>query len=228
MNKKIILWDLDGTLIQIHRFGSDKHAKSVEQVTGLPTRGKLNSGGKTDRQIITEFLDLALTPSKIEDIDLSLKILDALTTKELKSNKLLLTKGALLAVHATRKIGWENSILTGNTPHRAKVKLISAGIWNEFSESVGFFGHLHTSRVELVQFAVESIRQSTQAPIVIIGDTPLDIDSAHRCGVPIVAISTGGFSYQDLQMHSPDLLIQDLDVGLEDLLKFLQMSSFKS
>jgi phosphoglycolate phosphatase len=228
VNKKIVLWDLDGTLIQINRFGIDKHAKSVELATGLPIRGNPNSRGKTDRQLITEHLDLYPTPLKMECINRSLEILDTLTTRELASTSLLSTKSALLAIRAVRDIGWENSILTGNTPHRAKIKSISAGLWDEFSESDGFFGHLHTSRIELVQFAIETIRQTAQTHIVIIGDTPLDIESAHKCGVPVVAISTGDFSYQELQMHSPNLLIQDLDIGLMDLLDFLDTCSFIS
>jgi phosphoglycolate phosphatase-like HAD superfamily hydrolase len=228
MNRKIILWDLDGTLIQVNRFGSDKHAKSVEQVTGLPARGISSSRGKTDRQVITEYLDQIPSPRKTGDIDLSLEILDVLTTKELEITSVFPTKGASLAVRAAHNIGWENLILTGNTPHRARIKLYSAGFRNEFSESVGFFGHLHTSRFELVRSAVENIRQSVQSHIVIIGDTPLDIESAHRCGVPVVAIATGDFSYQDLQMHSPDLLIQDLDVGLLNLVEFLDAFSFIS
>ena len=226
MFKKIILWDLDGTLIQNNQFGADKHAASVEQVTGKPTRRNSNSRGKTDRQLICELLETHCTPAKIEDINDSLEILDTLTTQELTNRTLMSTKNAFNAIRSTRKIGWENSILTGNTPHRARIKLVSAGLWNELSESNGFFGHLHTTRVELVQYAVESIGKTSQAHIVIVGDTPLDIESAHTCGVPVVAVSTGTSSYLNLQTHFPDLLIQDLDIGLQALLEFLETFSF--
>ena len=45
--------------------------------------------------------------------------------------------------------------------------------------------------------------------MVIIGDTPLDIDCARACGAVAVAVATGQHRAEELVACSPDLLFPD-------------------
>jgi phosphoglycolate phosphatase-like HAD superfamily hydrolase len=46
--------------------------------------------------------------------------------------------------------------------------------------------------------------------VVIVGDTPLDVDCARACGARAVAVATGFYPYEELVDCRPDLLFTDL------------------
>jgi len=45
---------------------------------------------------------------------------------------------------------------------------------------------------------------------VIIGDTPKDIECARAFGARCVAVTTGGYSCEEIAPHEPDALLADL------------------
>jgi phosphoglycolate phosphatase len=50
--------------------------------------------------------------------------------------------------------------------------------------------------------------------MVIVGDTPRDIEAGRVAGTRVLAVATGRFSIDDLKPHEPDLLFADLsEVG---------------
>ena len=63
--------------------------------------------------------------------------------------------------------------------------------------------------------------------VVVIGDTPLDIDCAHACGCVSVAVGSGQvYGLEELASHRPDLLLPGLcDTGsLVDWLRAIAAS----
>ena len=85
----------------------------------------------------------------------------------------------------------------------------------------GFFGDRHGDRFSLAAEGFAAKAAEPQCVIVIVGDTPLDIQAGRAAGLLVVAVATGKFSVMDLEPFEPDLLIPDLVSGLPALLEFL-------
>jgi phosphoglycolate phosphatase-like HAD superfamily hydrolase len=73
----------------------------------------------------------------------------------------------------------------------------------------GFYGDVHSTRMELVAAAAEQLSLQKGLQPVIVGDTPLDILAAHASGFPVIATTTGIFDATALQEHRPDAIVSD-------------------
>ena len=127
----MILWDVDGTLVEVGRGRDDKHRRAVEILGACVIPKQTRQGGKTDVQIISELvrgnnLNLGIIPE-------ALKLLDQLTIEELEQQPLQAAENAELTLSEFSKRGWINGILTGNTRARAKMKLELAALLEEVS-----------------------------------------------------------------------------------------------
>lgn len=105
------------------------------------------------------------------------------------------------------------ALLTGNLVRGAELKLAHYGVWDYFE--FGAFADDHHDRNELGGFARTRAREKhgrefAPADVVVIGDTPRDIECGRVIGARTVAIATGNYSRNELQTHSPDLLFDDL------------------
>ncbi len=108
-------------------------------------------------------------------------------------------------------------LLTGNVREGARIKLASTGLWPLFR--VGAYGSDHADRRSLPAIACERANALLGHAfpferVVIIGDTPLDVDCARACGARAVAVATGFYPYDELADCRPDLIFKDMgDVG---------------
>ena len=216
----MILWDVDGTLVEVGRGRDDKHRRAVEIVGACVIPKQTRQGGKTDVQIISELvrgnnLNLGIIPE-------ALKLLDQLTFEEIGQQPLQATENALSALSEFFKCGWINGLLTGNTHARAKMKLESAGLLDEISEKFSFDGQEALDRLQLSRGASETLLHTGMRDVVIVGDTPLDIEAARFAGFACVAVATGSFSLDELAKYDPDLLIEDLSIGFNNLASFIE------
>jgi phosphoglycolate phosphatase-like HAD superfamily hydrolase len=103
-------------------------------------------------------------------------------------------------------------LLTGNVERGAALKVARFGLESHFR--LGAYGSDSPRRRELVQVAVERAhaltgRRFAGREVVIVGDTPLDIDCGRAAGAMTVAVATGPYSMADLAAHSPDALFAD-------------------
>jgi phosphoglycolate phosphatase-like HAD superfamily hydrolase len=115
-----------------------------------------------------------------------------------------------------REAGVVSALLTGNFQRGAAVKLGHFGLWRRFE--FGAFGDDHADRRALVPIAVERARAAgTAVPppegIVIIGDTPNDIDCAKAYGARAIGVATGPFSRSVLEEAGADLTVDTLEPG---------------
>ena len=104
--------------------------------------------------------------------------------------------------------------LTGNLQAGARVKLKAVGI-NPDRFSVTAFGDEALTRPDLTALALkryESIHGHAPAParVVVIGDTPHDIDCAHAHGCVALAVATGRYDAQELADAGADVVADDL------------------
>jgi phosphoglycolate phosphatase-like HAD superfamily hydrolase len=220
-NQKVILWDIDGTLLTSRASRIDKHVKAAELLLGRDLPGQKRTAGKTDRQILVELLEpTGCIPDPV-DIATALGILDMLSMQEIRKFPIPTISGVVAALELVRHVDWVNGLLTGNTPARALAKLQSAGIWEFFDENFAYFGDKSSNRCELVGSSIFSIQAKGDCEVIIVGDTPLDIQSAQEHGLQIVAVATGSHAAKELHKFNPNLLITDWKSGFasfEDLL----------
>jgi|AntAceMinimDraft_1070359.scaffolds.fasta_scaffold78309_1 phosphoglycolate phosphatase-like HAD superfamily hydrolase len=220
-NQHVILWDIDGTLVNARASRADKHVAAVEIFLGRDVPTQERTAGKTDQQILCELLEGQGTESSPAIMTKVLGILDALSIKEINEYPVLCNPGVTNALKMASSAGWINGLLTGNTPVRARAKLESACIWEMFSTKFAYFGHDAPTRAKLVASGAVAMGSARCSVAIVIGDTPLDIRSAQEHKLRVVAVSTGPYSAEELRGWDPDLVLSDWRSGLVSLLGFL-------
>ncbi|HXA32497.1 MAG TPA: hypothetical protein VNV87_09580, partial [Acidimicrobiales bacterium] len=56
---RLVLWDIDGTLVHSGGVATEVFALAIERVLGTAPRGTLTFSGKTDHHIVEEYLAMA-------------------------------------------------------------------------------------------------------------------------------------------------------------------------
>ena len=104
--------------------------------------------------------------------------------------------------------GWKLGIVTGNIEATAKLKLKHGGLLEYFDETGFGCGCDHEDRVEIARHAWE--RAGKPKRVVLIGDTPNDVNAAQANGMIAIAVATGGFDFQTLEKTGADFVFEDL------------------
>ena len=201
----IVLFDIDGTLILSGRAGLRGMNATFERLYGV--RGALDDvplAGRTDRAIVGDVLGaigVDPTPDAIARIreayvdDLRVAIRKPVDDP---CGVLPGVEPLLDAIDALPHV--RSGLLTGNFEPGAVVKLEHFGLWRRFG--FGAFGDDHVDRRALVPIALARAQQAghalpSPARIVVIGDTPLDVDCAKAHGARAIAVATGPFDRDD-------------------------------
>jgi phosphoglycolate phosphatase-like HAD superfamily hydrolase len=230
---RILLWDIDGTLVRSAREGAFKSytVPLLEAVFG--TAGRLNEmrvSGMTDLQIIAEALrDENFTPQQIRSRlhELRTRYMQELErVAGMEENLFYALPGAHEILAATSAHPrYLNALLTGNIELAAHFKMRVVGL-HDFFQLPGAFGDDSHDRRDLPALAAARINRALDfklapAQFIIIGDTPNDIACAKHFGARSVAVATSRYHNADeLLTHQPDALIPDLS-DTESVLKTL-------
>lgn len=217
--QRLILFDIDGTLISAKGAGARALRDALQEVFGTEgATGGVSFAGKTDPQIVRELLrDEGLGEPSIQARLPALweRYLERLPG-ELQETQLRVLPGVpeLLARIETAADTLLLGLLTGNLRDGARLKLDAAGIgFRRFQ--VGAFGCDHADRAELPAFAIRRAEEQTRhrftgKQVVIIGDTPNDIACGAHLGVRTVAVATGSYTAEQLAACNPDFVFADL------------------
>ena len=213
-----VFFDIDGTMLLSAGAGRVALETAMEQVFG--TTGQLDSyhfHGKTDPQIVIDLLGAAgLDPTMIRSRLASMwpVYLEALKgelqiRREEGSIEMLPGVPELLAVLEGRE-GITLGLLTGNIEPAAWLKLQAANVTTRFE--VGGFGSDAEVRIDIARIAVQRIQAVDDAPsrVVVVGDTPDDIECARAVGGYSVAVATGRHGTQELAEAGADAVFADL------------------
>lgn len=221
---KILLWDIDGTLLRSTVQGGYKKYFSATMRKVFGSSGTLDQiipSGMTDTQIMFESLrNEGFTSEQIfERKDDILKTFKVEMTKVLSGGgePYEVLKGAKEILTETDKsANFINALLTGNLSVAAEIKLRSVGLWHFFENAPNAFGEISHERKDL---AVEAGKLFNEAynfefspeQFVVIGDTPNDVLCAKHFGAKCVAVLTGrNQTRENLLKEAPDVLIDDL------------------
>lgn len=208
---KLFLFDLDGTILKVHHH---KMAEIVDKSlinTGLSfaiTHEK-KFAGRTDHDIFNSFV-----PDLSQELYQKLKnnYID-LMLKELNPEHVDLLDGVHIVCKWLIETKADWGLLTGNYERSGLQKVFCSGF--PLPVSFGIYGDEHTHRNHLAASSLNKARQhfgKEFAPhqLVIIGDTPKDIECAKVNGYVSVAVSTGNYTKEELQSYQPDYAIQSL------------------
>jgi phosphoglycolate phosphatase len=100
------------------------------------------------------------------------------------------------------------ALMTGNPEPVARARLGRIGLLDLFPDGHGAFGCEREDRVELFELALAREGGWPPERTVAVGDTPLDVSSAHAASLLCVAVTTGRYGAEELR--DADRVIHDL------------------
>jgi phosphoglycolate phosphatase-like HAD superfamily hydrolase len=203
------LFDIDGTLLRSRdRIHFDSVALSVRRVTGFEiTLAGVPIHGSTDTAILRAACRQAKIPAAVLETQIQ-AILDAMgraVAEHRQELDLVLMPGVEdTLAHLARK-GALLGVATGNLETIGWIKIEEAGLreWFRF----GGFSDCFPDRAELIGNAARKARDlaGKDAGVCVVGDTPRDIAAARANSLPVIAVATGHYSYEELLEHRPEV-----------------------
>ena len=213
--KKLILWDIDGTLIVSHGAGFRAMERALMQRFGLKCDIRLiNWDGRTDSWIAGEVLrtvGLPVTPQNTHDyLEAYLEILPL----ELQAGPQGRVLPGILELLETLRLRPDaaQGLLTGNLERGARIKLTHFKVWHYFQ--FGAYADDSPSRNDLGPHALRRAKEKhavefTPDRTFIIGDTPHDIECGQVIGARTIAVATGKYSRAELAALQPTAVFEN-------------------
>jgi phosphoglycolate phosphatase-like HAD superfamily hydrolase len=217
---RLVLFDVDGTLISTKGAGMRAFYRALDSVFGISVdREVIRPDGKTDPLIFKELLAyFNLADRWNEDIQETLfsSYLGCLENEMSRAKEhgliRILPGAAALLEKLSSQPDFAVGLVTGNLERGARIKLDKAGIYGYFR--FGGYGSDSEDRTELTRIGIErgarAVAPESIEGTFVIGDTPLDINHGHAAGASVIAVASARYSMDDLRMHKPDLLVADL------------------
>lgn len=213
--KKLILWDIDGTIIVSHGAGFRAMARALTERFGKTVdMGTIDWAGRTDSWIAGEVLrvtGLPDTPGNIHDF---LEAYLAILPQELSAGRPGQVLPGILELLETLRNRPEivQGLLTGNLERGAEVKLTHYKVWHYFE--FGAYADDSPRRNDLGPHALRRAKERhaidfSPQRTFIIGDTPHDIECGKVIGARTIAVATGKYSVAELASHQPTAVFKD-------------------
>jgi phosphoglycolate phosphatase len=216
---RLVLFDIDGTLLHSH--GAGRRAMEAALLGTFGTKGSpaYRYDGKTDRQIVRDLMRGAGFEDAVIDARMA-NVLGAYMTgleREIASphTRVEALTGVMQLLDAlVHRKHCVIGLLTGNLEPGAQHKLTAAGIgFGRFA--VGAYGSDHEIRAELPAIAQRRARDRLGlhvdgSAMVIVGDTPSDIQCGRPIGARAIAVATGHYTMESLAEHGPEAVFGDL------------------
>jgi phosphoglycolate phosphatase len=215
---RLLLFDIDGTLLSSRGAGRRAVKAALECVYG--TCGGIDQydlRGKTDQRILFDVMEAAGLPREVvkERLDDFFEAYARGLVDEIGDGRHVVTLPGVadLIPRLDKADEVLLGLLTGNIEEGARIKLAPTGLWPYFA--IGAFGSDDADRRRLPSLAARRAHAFTGYPfrpeeVVVIGDTPLDIECARAFGAVAVAVATGFHSHAELMSEQPDLLFENL------------------
>jgi phosphoglycolate phosphatase-like HAD superfamily hydrolase len=219
--RRLLLFDIDGTLVKAGDIGRVVFDRAIEAVLGEAPTQRVRMGGKTDPQIVREYLaliesdDPSHLPAVLEHLERELAEAAGQLSADGSSCPGVTTLLPLLAADERLHL----SVLTGNIAPNAVVKLSAFGLQHWLDLETGAYGSDSEERKDLVPIALErlaTLRGPRLGPgdVWVIGDTPRDYECARAGGAHCLLVATGGYRKDRLDSVGADAVLPDLtDTG---------------
>jgi len=219
MSKKLLIWDIDGTLIDCMGSGRRAMDKTFHKLFGIENGFQnIKMAGRLDWQIVND----AIKHHSIEnfDIDIFFKEYEKILKDELKSNQCGKILPGILEIleNTSGKENIYHVLGTGNCQEGAKLKLSHLGIDTYFK--LGGFGNNNLKRWQMIEKVIREAKEYfnvnfSPKDIYVIGDTVFDIECGKKLGVKSIAVATGSCEYEVLAKSSPDYIFKNFERASE-------------
>ncbi|MDH5716517.1 MAG: HAD hydrolase-like protein [Spirochaetia bacterium] len=207
----LFLLDIDGTLINTSGVGRRAAEKTVFELTNekVPLSAK-DVAGRTDLFIFNQILEKL---SSLNGYNINFSEIKNLYLKNLRLEVEKKSINSLPGVNEFIKDIENNSkhvpaLLTGNFEEGAQIKLGQRFQSFEF----GAYGDLTQDRNKLMHFAIDEYQKkyyTSPQKIIVVGDTPFDIECARAGGAFAVAVTTGPYTADELS--AADMVLDSLE-----------------
>ena len=209
---RLVLFDIDGTLLNSGGMGRAAMQRALGQIFGSPGNPSYRYDGKTDRQIVRDVM--RMEGHSDEHIDSRMETLietyldglrNGATSGKFNVRPLEGVPEILDALEARDDVVL--GLLTGNVEPGARIKLKLAGI-DPDRFRVNAFGSDHEHRPELPAIAQRRAGEQlgldlTGERMVVIGDTPADIECGRSLGAKAIGVASGHYTVDQLSAHNP-------------------------
>ena len=225
---RLVLFDVDGTLLSSGRRGLESFSEALRRTFG--TEGDVASyrfEGRLDPVIVFELMrDAGITEDVIvERRPAALSLYLDLLEQALSADPPALKPGVadlVSRVSASPKV--VSALLTGNVQRGARIKLTAAGLWDHFL--FGVFGDEAPRRVDLGPIALARALERTGLAYspdqtVVVGDARADVECGRAIGARVVAVATGRTSVEELRAAGADIVLSsfaDVESACEAIL----------
>jgi phosphoglycolate phosphatase-like HAD superfamily hydrolase len=214
---KLVLFDIDGTLVLTGRAGVRAMTRAMAEVFGVEGAfNDISMAGRTDWYLLSIALSQAgqtLNPSEFERFRaMYIRFLEEEVLERGEGRKGIMPGVRDLLETLASRDDVLLGLLTGNFVEAARIKLEHFDLWRYFR--CGAYGDDAEDRNALVPVAVERARacdgRRAFTRVVVIGDTPHDIACAAAAGATSLAVATGGFDVDSLRTAGADVVFEDL------------------
>jgi phosphoglycolate phosphatase-like HAD superfamily hydrolase len=225
---KLLLFDIDGTLILTGGAGVRALNRAFKQVVGIDNAmDGIRPHGKTDFGLVREVYASRRQDGHSDEV--ARRILDAyvgfLPEEVRSSDRYRVLPGILTFLvtygsHPDLAFG----LATGNVERGARIKLERGNLNSYFS--FGGFGSDAEHRAHLVQRAAENgmrrIHQQIEPhDVFVIGDTPLDIAAGREAGFRTVGVATSDYTRDHLETSGADLVMSSFEENRDSFLRLV-------
>lgn len=228
--KTVLLFDIDGTLIRCGGAGGRALEAALQLEFGVPKVQSVALHGRTDFGIMNELLVLhGLTANEQNRKQLMQRYFsllpDHLRCSQVDNGACRLPGVVELLDSLSELDGLVTGLMTGNMRASAKIKLGHFQLWHYFR--IGIYGDQVDHRPKMAAAATQTLAtecgmSAADHRVIVIGDTPLDIQLAQAMGVRCLAVCTGGYTADELLKCGADLVVDDLSATEELLDWFCQ------
>jgi phosphoglycolate phosphatase len=217
---RILLFDIDGTLVSTGGAGGAAWKRAFEELHGIPADiGKFTDAGMTDPDVGARTFEAVLhrEPTPHELAQLIQRRLEHLPEAVAESKGYRVLPGVPERLRQLSRDGHLLGIITGNGDGAAHIKLERADLNRWFT--FGAYAGAGLDRSDIVRAAVQRGeamlgRDVPNREIYVIGDTPLDITAAHAADCTAIAVATGHYDREALRDAGADHVLATLQEEL--------------
>ena len=215
-----ILFDVDGTLVSSGGAGAASWRMAFDELYGVPADiGKYTDAGMTEPEVASGTFKnvIGRAPSENELARLMATRMRHLPHTVAESKAFRVLPGVRSTLERLHAAGYLLGVTTGGMEAAAHIKLARAGLDHYFS--FGGFGSDSGDRVELTRLALERARvllggELDPSRVLVVGDTPHDVEAAHGVGALAVGVATGHFGEEALRDAGADYVLHSLEEEL--------------
>jgi phosphoglycolate phosphatase len=217
---RILLFDIDGTLVSTGGAGAVAWRRAFEELHGIPADiGQFTDAGMTDPDVGAKTFEAVLgrKPTPHELAQIVQRRLEHLPEAVAESEGYEVLPGVPERLRQLSRDGHLLGLITGNGDGAAFIKLARGDLMRWFS--FGAYATAGLARAGIVRQAVERGEaflgeDVPNTEIYVIGDTPLDIEAAHAAGCTAIGVATGKFDAAALREAGADHVIATMEEEL--------------